>query len=77
LKRLFHLDRFGRRLEESLDEEVRFHVETRVEQLVRKGMVPEEARAEALRRFGDPDLVVQRCRRIDERGFARFSTKRG
>ena len=35
IKRLFHLDRFGKRLEESLDEEVRFHVETRAEQLVR------------------------------------------
>ena len=71
LKRLFHLDRFGGRLEKSLDEEVNFHLETRVEQLVAMGKSPEEARAEALEQFGDPDLVVQRCRRIDQRGARR------
>ena len=71
LKRLFHLDRFGRRLERSLDEEVNFHLETRIEELKRKGRSPEEARAEALRTFGDPELVVQRCRRIDQRGARR------
>ena len=71
LRRLFRLDRFGRRMEESLDDEVGFHVETRVAQLVADGLSPEEARAEALRRFGDPDLVVRRCRRIDREGTRR------
>jgi predicted permease len=68
LKRLFHLDRFGRRLNESLDEEVKFHLETRIRQLVAEGISPEEAREEALRQFGDPELVVQSCRQIDRRG---------
>ena len=63
LKRIFHLDQFGKRMEESLDEEVNFHLETRIGQLVEKGRTPEEARQEALRQFGDPELVVQRCRR--------------
>ena len=60
LKRLFHLDRFGKTLEKSLDEEVNFHLDTRVEQLVAAGRSPEEARTEALKQFGDRDLVVQR-----------------
>jgi predicted permease len=71
LKRLFHLDRFGRKLEESLDEEVGFHLETRIGQLMSQGKTEVEAREEALRQFGDPGLVVQRCRRIDQRGARR------
>jgi len=71
LKRLFHLDRFGKNLEGSLDEEVTFHLETRVGQLVAEGKTPEEAREEVLRRFGDPELTVQRCRKIDQGGLRR------
>lgn len=69
--KLFSMDRFGRKLEESVDKEVSFHLETRIEELVRSGRPPDEARAEVLRHFGDPDLVVERCRRIDERGARR------
>ncbi|MFC1529745.1 ADOP family duplicated permease [Gemmatimonadota bacterium] len=71
LKRLFHLDRFGRRLDESLEEEVNFHLETRIGQLVADGRSIEEAREEALRQFGDREQVVQRCRRIDLEGRRR------
>jgi predicted permease len=71
LKRVFHMDRFGRNLEGSLDEEVNFHLETRIAQLVAEGKSREEAREEALRRFGDPENVMQRCRRIDQRGLRR------
>jgi putative ABC transport system permease protein len=35
-----------------IDEEVRFHIEMRTEENVRRGMSPEEARREAERRFG-------------------------
>jgi predicted permease len=34
-------------------------------------MSREQARAEALKQFGDPELVAERCRRIDERGARR------
>jgi predicted permease len=45
----------GRRaaLRRELDEELRTHIELRVEELIRRGLTPEEARAEAERRFGD------------------------
>jgi predicted permease len=71
LKRLFHMDRFGKNLEGSLDEEVNFHLETRIGQLVAEGKTPEAARKEALRQFGDPELVVRRCRQIDHGGQRR------
>src|ERR1051325_884234 len=45
-----------------IDEEVRFHIEMRTEENVRRGMSPEEARREAERRFG-------RLARIKEMGY--------
>jgi predicted permease len=41
-----------------VDSEIAFHIEARVEQLVAAGMTPEDARREALQRFGD----VERAR---------------
>ncbi|MGD2123882.1 MAG: ABC transporter permease, partial [Gemmatimonadota bacterium] len=65
--RLFRLDRFGHRLDESLDDEVQFHLQTRIDEFVRSGCSEEEARERALAQFGDPELVLQQCRRIAER----------
>lgn len=45
-----------------IDEEVRFHIDMRAEEYVRRGMSPEEARREAERRFG-------RLTRIKEMGY--------
>jgi predicted permease len=47
--------RLGRAQEpiEELDEEIRAHIEMRAEDLMAEGLPSEEARAEALRRFGD------------------------
>lgn len=49
--------RFGRRSEirREMDEELRTHIELRTEELMGKGMSPEEAREEAERRFGEFD----------------------
>ena len=70
-RRLFHLDRFGRRLDESLDQEIRFHIQARTEDFIRAGFPEGEARKKALSQFGDPELVMERCRRIDERNARR------
>jgi putative ABC transport system permease protein len=53
IRRLFGLP-FGRRKAawEGVDEELRLHLELRTEQLIRSGLSPAEARAEAERRFG-------------------------
>ena len=48
-----------------LDDELRFHVEARVDEYVAAGMTPEEARAATLRRFGDVERLRRRCEQID------------
>ena len=49
---------------DEVDEEIRFHLECRVEALIAAGMEPAEARREALRRFGAPEKVALQCRSI-------------
>jgi predicted permease len=44
--------------------EVEFHIEMRTRELAERGMNPAEARAEALRRFGNLDAVSAECREI-------------
>ncbi|HWP71808.1 MAG TPA: ABC transporter permease [Gemmatimonadaceae bacterium] len=52
-RRLFHLDPLRRKLaRQEMRDELAFHVEERVAQLVARGMSPEDARAEAIRRLG-------------------------
>jgi macrolide transport system ATP-binding/permease protein len=57
---------FRSRLEEELDEEVRFHLEREIEENIARGMSPEEARMAALRSFGGVERVEEESR--DERG---------
>src|SRR4051812_42465442 len=48
-----------------LDDELRDHLESAIETLVSRGMSPEDARAEALRRFGDVSRVRAEVQRLD------------
>ncbi len=66
-KRLFRLGR--RSIAPELDEEIGLHLALRVEQLVRAGLTPDEARREAERRFGD----IARTRRRIAREHARHA----
>ena len=50
-----------------MDEEFAFHVDMRVRELIARGMAPDEARAEALRGFGDVGRVKVRLRRLGRR----------
>ncbi|MEP6993652.1 MAG: ABC transporter permease [Acidobacteriota bacterium] len=54
-----------RKMESDLDEELRFHVEAETERNLRRGMTPEEARTEALRRFGGVEKVKDEVREAD------------
>src|SRR5262245_40335080 len=58
---------FKSRLEEELDEEVRFHLERDIEENIARGMSPEEARLAALRSFGGVERVKEESR--DVRGI--------
>jgi len=48
-----------------LDDELRFHLEARVDEFVAMGMPPERARAEAAMRFGDLARVRDECAAIE------------
>jgi predicted permease len=58
---------FKSKLEEELDDEVRFHLEREIQENIARGMSPEEARLAALRRFGGVERVKEESR--DERGI--------
>jgi predicted permease len=59
----------GRRIEKDLDEEIRFHVERETEKYVRRGMTPEAARTEALRRFGGVEKTKEEVREAERAVF--------
>ncbi|HEX3866942.1 MAG TPA: ABC transporter permease, partial [Gemmatimonadaceae bacterium] len=55
VRRLFRLPVSPERMVRELDDEARAHIEMRVDELHSLGMSDADARAEALRRFGDPN----------------------
>jgi putative ABC transport system permease protein len=55
IRRALRLPSSRERLAHELDDEVAFHLQQRVADLVARGMSAEDAKAEALRRFGDAD----------------------
>src|SRR5688572_12267364 len=64
LRRFFRLPSADRDLHARVDDEIDFHVDMLAEQLVAEGHPPEEARHEALRRFGNRDGIRRRCYEI-------------
>ncbi|MFN2564055.1 MAG: ADOP family duplicated permease [Gemmatimonadaceae bacterium] len=65
MRRLLRIDRGSRTVDRDLDDELRFHFEMTVEELVKRGMTPDHARREAARRFGDADRHRENLRAID------------
>ena len=53
------------KLERDLDDEMQFHIDMRAAEFQARGMSPEDARAEALRRFGDADDLRDYCKSIE------------
>jgi predicted permease len=66
IRRLFQLA-VRRDSQVDADAEIRLHLQLRAEQLVQEGMSPNEARAEAERRFGSVDEERVRFREVAER----------
>ncbi len=58
--RHFRVEALGREVEE----ELRFHIEMRTRGNIAAGMSPEDAKADALRRFGDFEHVKSECSEI-------------
>ncbi|HEX5970506.1 MAG TPA: ABC transporter permease [Gemmatimonadaceae bacterium] len=61
VRRLFRLARDRRDVGAEVDEELAFHVDMLVHDLIASGRTPDEARREACERFGDVEAVRQRC----------------
>lgn len=60
--------RFWRRdVRADVDDEIRFHFEARIEELVARGVAPDEARRQAGVEFGDVDEVRRGLQEIDDR----------
>lgn len=68
IRRLFA----GRRLNAELHAELRFHVDRLADDLMARGMAPEDARREATLRFGGETQIAEDCR--DVRGTARVES---
>jgi predicted permease len=58
LRALFHKNR----IEQEMDDELRFHLEKEAEQNIACGMSPKEARYAALRQFGNFGQIKEECR---------------
>jgi hypothetical protein len=68
LRRMFRLPHNQRRMRQDLDDEMRLHLEGRIEDLVaREGLTPAQAEAEARRRFGDPRAYAREAQAFDNR----------
>jgi hypothetical protein len=76
MRRVFRLPESRARARRALDDELRFHLEGRIEELMTQGLSREEAEADARRRFGDlashrhatlaiDDQIIQEHRRMD------------
>jgi len=65
-KPFWYLRRGSRAVRDEVDEEIRLHLEMRIQALSAEGLPADDARREALRRFGDLEGARQYCRRQDE-----------
>lgn len=70
IRRLLRLP-LGRRIEREIDDELRFHIEMRVEALTAAGVLPDEARRRAQAEFGDVGGARRELARIDRSGAGR------
>lgn len=68
LRRIFNLFRRNR-LAHEIDEELKSHIELRIEANLSRGMTEEEARRDALLRFGNPTIMKERTTGSDTNLF--------
>jgi putative ABC transport system permease protein len=71
IRRFFRIAGTARSVERDVNDELRFHLDMRAEELTRRGMTPDDARAQALREFGDIAAARTELAEIDWRRTAR------
>jgi predicted permease len=67
----WYLRRPAKRLRAEIDEELRVHLDMRIDELRAQGLTADAAREEAIRRFGDLEATRKYCREQDEATEAR------
>ncbi|MFN2564137.1 MAG: ADOP family duplicated permease [Gemmatimonadaceae bacterium] len=65
LRRVFRLPANQRRVRDAVSDELWFHIEERIEELMTKGLSRNQAEAEVRRRFGDIGRIGEELERID------------
>src|SRR5205823_7082823 len=65
IRRLFRLETSRPSVERDVDAEIDFHLQMRLDELIARGLSPDEARREATRLFGDLDRVREGLTAID------------
>jgi putative ABC transport system permease protein len=65
LKRILRIERDRAGVERAVDDELQFHFEMTMRELMNNGLTPDEARHEATRRFGDVQRTRERLTTID------------
>jgi hypothetical protein len=63
MRRVFRIPFSRNRLVREVDDEIAFHVQSRIDALVASGLPRDEARAAALKQFGDLTTVRENCSR--------------
>ncbi len=72
-RKLFHHEATRRTVQRDVDEEMRFHLDQRVDDLVARGMHTDEARELALREFGDVRAARAELASMDRRRVRKFA----
>lgn len=72
IRRLFQLPPSTKKVAGEIDDEIAFHLEERTQELIAEGMEAEEARAEALREFGDVEQAKAELEEIGRRRVRRL-----
>jgi len=71
LKRILRIERDRAGVERAVDDELQFHFDMTMRELMSSGLPAEEARAEATRRFGDVQRTRERLATIDRSRLGR------
>ena len=71
IRRLFSFPASGRRVERDVDDEIRFHIDSRVAELIAAGTPAATARDIAAREFGDVTEARAEIARVDHRRLTR------
>ena len=71
IRRFFSLPRSKQTVEREIEDEIHFHIESRVADLVSRGVSPEVARTRALTEYGDVTESRRELNRLERRRLAR------